>query len=202
MAQPSPASTPQKSISTYIGLHTSPVKNQTAAQQQKDETACYDRAKQDSGFDPLAAQKAQPQPAATTSGEASQGLDPLAALARHLPPPPGSTPTAQLQPPATGSAQPATGSDPLAALAKQLPPLPGGSVQPPGSDARAGAMQPVTGAAEEGAAPGTYTDGIPQIEEENQVRQLDQGQADMQQLFNTFKKGFTACMQAKNYVVK
>lgn len=53
-AQQPTASTPQKSMSNSLGLHTFPAKNQTAAQQEKDESACYSWAKQDSGFDPVA----------------------------------------------------------------------------------------------------------------------------------------------------
>ena len=60
--QPTPAPT-HKSMSSYLGLHTFPAKNQAAEQQQKDEMACYDWAKQDSGFDPLAAAQAQQQAA-------------------------------------------------------------------------------------------------------------------------------------------
>jgi Glycine zipper len=60
-AQQSTSATPQKSISSYLGLHTFPAKNQAAAQQPQDEMACYSWAKQDSGFDPLAAATAQQQ---------------------------------------------------------------------------------------------------------------------------------------------
>lgn len=59
-AQQPAAPTPQKSISSYLGLHTFPAKDQPSAQQSQDETACYSWAKQDSGFDPVAALTAQP----------------------------------------------------------------------------------------------------------------------------------------------
>jgi hypothetical protein len=45
----------QMSLSSSLGLHAFPAKDQTPQQQQADETACYSWAKQDSGFDPIAA---------------------------------------------------------------------------------------------------------------------------------------------------
>jgi hypothetical protein len=45
----------QQSISSSLGLHAFPAKDQTPQQRQTDETACYSWAKQDSGFDPIAA---------------------------------------------------------------------------------------------------------------------------------------------------
>ncbi len=60
-AQQPAAAPPHTSMSSYLGLHTFPAKNQAAEQQQKDEMACYDWAKQDSGYDPLAAAQAQQQ---------------------------------------------------------------------------------------------------------------------------------------------
>jgi hypothetical protein len=45
----------QMSLSSSLGLHAFPAKNQTPQQRQSDETTCYGWAKQDSGFDPIAA---------------------------------------------------------------------------------------------------------------------------------------------------
>lgn len=45
----------QQSLSTSLGLHAFPAKDQTPQQRQSDEVACYSWAKQDSGFDPIAA---------------------------------------------------------------------------------------------------------------------------------------------------
>ena len=45
----------QQSLSSSLGLHAFPAKDQTPQQQQSDEAACYSWAKQDSGFDPIAA---------------------------------------------------------------------------------------------------------------------------------------------------
>jgi hypothetical protein len=49
----SPANQP--SLSSSLGLHAFPAKDQTPQQRQTDETACYSWAKQDSSFDPIAA---------------------------------------------------------------------------------------------------------------------------------------------------
>jgi hypothetical protein len=64
-AQQPTSAPPQKSISSSLGLHTFPAKNQAAAQQQQDEMACYSWAQQDTGFDPLAALTAQQSPTPT-----------------------------------------------------------------------------------------------------------------------------------------
>jgi hypothetical protein len=45
----------QPSLSSSLGLHAFPAKDQTPQQQQTDEAVCYNWAKQDSGFDPVAA---------------------------------------------------------------------------------------------------------------------------------------------------
>jgi len=45
----------QKTISRQLGLHAFPAKNQNGEQQQTDELSCYNWAKQDTAFDPLAA---------------------------------------------------------------------------------------------------------------------------------------------------
>ena len=45
----------QQSLSRSLALHAFPAKDQTPQQQQSDEFACYSWAKQDSGFDPIAA---------------------------------------------------------------------------------------------------------------------------------------------------
>ena len=45
----------QPSLSSSLGLHAFPAKDQTPQQRQTDEAACYSWAKQDSGFDPIVA---------------------------------------------------------------------------------------------------------------------------------------------------
>ena len=72
-AQPTP--TPQKSVSSQLGLHAFPAKGQNPEQQQTDELACYSWAQQDTGFDPLAAlmatQPAKSPPPATEASPAA-----------------------------------------------------------------------------------------------------------------------------------
>jgi len=53
-AASAPSQTSQ-SISASLGLHAFPARDQTPQQRQSDESACYNWAKQDSGFDPIAA---------------------------------------------------------------------------------------------------------------------------------------------------
>jgi hypothetical protein len=72
-----PASTTPQLMSSSLGLHAFPATNQTREQQQQDEMGCYNWAKQDSGFDPVAAftaqqQAVQPQ-AATLAKPQTQG---------------------------------------------------------------------------------------------------------------------------------
>ncbi len=64
-----PAAPASQSMSQSLGLHAFPAKSQTAAQQQQDEMACYNWAKQDSGFDPIAASAAQLQAQAPQSAQ-------------------------------------------------------------------------------------------------------------------------------------
>ena len=119
-AQQPAAGPPQLSISSAMGLHTSPAKNQTPEQQQQDEMACYSSVKQESGFDPMAALMAQRQPPA-----------PFA-------PPPM-----------------------LSQMQNQAP-----------------------------------------QQQQQQTGQQSQPKSEMQQKLDGFKKGFSACMESKNYVVK
>jgi hypothetical protein len=76
LAQVPAAAPAPPSVSRSLGLHAYPAKDQTAAQQQKDELECYRWAAQDSGFDPLAAVGEQPAPAppaATQDGPSTAG---------------------------------------------------------------------------------------------------------------------------------
>ncbi len=168
--QPAPAA-PTTSMSTSLGLHTFPAKNQTAGQQQQDEMGCYNWAKQDSGYDPIAAATAQQQASS---------------------PPP---------------AQPAT------------PQTRGAGVKGAAGGAATGA---VVGAiagdagkgAEAGAAAGAMTGRArarrtqaqaqkqAQQQQQQQAQQQAQAKAQSQQKLDGFKKGFSACMEAKGYVVK
>lgn len=64
------AAPPALSVSRDLGLHAYPGQDQGAAQQQRDELDCYKWAREDSGFDPLAARGEQ-QPASAPSGQKS-----------------------------------------------------------------------------------------------------------------------------------
>jgi len=67
----STANTTQQSLSASLGLHAFPAKDQTPQQRQTDEAACYSWAKQDTGFDPIAASSnaaASASPNATPKG--------------------------------------------------------------------------------------------------------------------------------------
>lgn len=183
LAQQPAASTPQKSLSSYMGLHTFPAKSQTAAQQQKDELACYDWAKQDSGFDPLESLVAQQQAPATESAETAtpekRGLG------------------------AKGVAQSAAGG---AAGGAAIGAVGGAIAGNAGKGAAIGAAS--------GAMGGPLMAKIAEKQAQKQAQQQQQqaqqqrareqaeAKADTQQKFEGFKKGFSACMEAKNYVVK
>ena len=199
MAQQPAAGAPQKSISSYMGLHAFPAKNQTAAQQEQDEMACYNWAKQDSDFDPLAALITQVQAPAAESTPPAAGSDPLTAFARQLPPPPG------------GSAQPST-RETRGATTKGTA---GGPAGGPATSAVAGpgAGDPGKGPAPSAAGNGPQGVGMAsraemegqkqaQQQQPQQAQQQPQARPEMQQKFDGFKKGFSACMEAKNYVVK
>jgi len=159
------------SMSGSLGLHTFPAKNQSAEVQQKDEAACYAWAKQDSGFDPIAAFAAQQQAA---------------------------------PPPASPAPAPSTK---------------GAGVKGAAGGAAAGAVVgAIAGDTAKGAEVGAAAGGIrgrrrarqaeKQVEnqaqqlQKQQVQQQAQSKAQAQQKLDSFKKGFSACMEAKGYVVK
>jgi hypothetical protein len=75
-AQPTQPSTnvANKTISSQLGLHAFPAKGQNREQQQTDELACYNWAKQDTAFDPLAALTAAAQ--STNNSAAKSGTAP------------------------------------------------------------------------------------------------------------------------------
>jgi hypothetical protein len=64
---PPAGSTPSPSMSTSLGLHAFPSKNQPPEVQSKDEYACYGWSKQNTGFDPVAAETANSQAQANKS---------------------------------------------------------------------------------------------------------------------------------------
>jgi len=169
-AQQAASATPQ-SMSSSLGLHAFPSKNQTREQQQKDEMDCYNWARQDSGFDPVAALTAQ------------QSSAPAA---------PAPTPKPQTQ---------------------------GAGVKGAAGGAATGAVVgAIAGDAGKGAAVGAAAGGIggrararrvekqaqaqAQQQQQQQAQQQSQAKAQTQQKLDSFKKGYSACMEAKGYVVK
>jgi hypothetical protein len=73
----------QKTISSQLGLYAFPAKNQNGEQQQTDELSCYNWAKQDTAFDPLAALTAaqSAKSTSTAAGAPPSGPPPAAAAA-------------------------------------------------------------------------------------------------------------------------
>lgn len=161
-AQQPASPAPSKSISGSLGLHAFPAKNQTPAQQQKDEAACYQWAKQDTGFDPLAAQGGQ-QGAPTTA--------------------PSKTPKT------TGAG--AKGAASGAAKGAVVGAISG--------DAAKGAEVGATAGAVGGRVKARRAK---RKAEEKAKEQQKQAKAQGQQKLDSFKKGFSACMEGKGYVVK
>jgi hypothetical protein len=175
LSQQPAASAPQKTISSYMGLHAFPAKNQTPAEQQRDELACYAWAKQDSGFDPLAALVAQQQVRGAGSTQ------------RAVP----ETGGAEMKPAVEGAAGGAATGAIVGAVAGD-----------PGKGAAIGAAGGgVLGLAKAKRAQKEAEEKAQQ-QQRQQAQQQTQAKSEMQQKLDGFKKGFSACMEAKNYVVK
>lgn len=168
--QPAPAA-PSMSISSYLGLHAFPAKNQAATQQQQEEVACYSWAKQDSGYDPLAAMAAQ------------QSSTPV----KTTPPPTPQTQGAGVKGAAGGAAA-------------------GAVVGAVAGDAGKGAAVGATAGAIHGRRMARraekQTQQKAQLQQQQQAQQQAQAKAQAQQKLDGFKKGYSACMEAKGYVVK
>ena len=167
-----PTSTPQeKSISSHLGLHTFPAKNQAAAQQKEDEKACYTWAQKDSGYDPLAALIAQQE----------------------------ATPPAPAQP--TGPETKGAGVKGAAKGAAK-----GAVVGAVAGDAGKGAAAGAAGGAVAGRTKARRAEKQAQKEatqqEQKQAQKQAQEKAETEKKLDGFKKGFSACMEAKGYVVK
>jgi hypothetical protein len=167
--QPSPA-TPQ-SMSNSLGLHAFPAKEQTPAQQQQDEMACYNWAKQDSGFDPVAAFTAQ------------QSTAPATTAAPKAPQTQGAGVKGAAGGAATGAAVGAIAGD-------------AGKGAATGAAAGAIVSRRRAQRAEKQAAQQA------QQQQQQQAQQQAQTKAQSQQKLDGFKKGFSACMEGKGYVVK
>lgn len=166
-----PSAPSEKTISSYLGLHTFPARNQAAPQQRQDETACYGWAKQDSGFDPLAALTAQ------------QSATPAA-------PAPSATPQTQGAGVKGAAGGAATGAV-VGAIAGDA-----------GKGAEAGAAAGAIAGRRRARRTEKQAEQQAQQKQQQQTQQQAQARAQTQQKLDGFKKGFSACMEAKGYVVK
>jgi len=169
-AQQAPA---QKSISSQLGLHAFPAKNQTAEQQQTDEISCYRWAKQDTGFDPVAA---------LTAAQSAKGSTPAPASS-----PSGPSPAAGAQGAARGAA---TGAA-IGAIAGDAGK--GAAIGAAGGGIRGKMAQRRAQAEAQQKA---------QQQSQQQAQQQAQAKAQTQSSMDDFRKAYSACMDAKGYSVK
>lgn len=174
---PSPqssASSPAKSV----GLFAYPMKQQVPEQQLKDENDCYSSGKQATGVDPQA-----PPPAAPTAEE-QQAAQKQAAQQAGAATPKGGT--------VKGSAKGAAGGAAIGAIA---------------GDAGTGAAIGATAGAVRGrrqqkkAQQGAQQQAADQTAQAQQQAQAD-ANAKHQGALDTFKRAFSACMEARGYSVK
>lgn len=173
LGQEQGASSPSKAI----GLFAYPKNNQSAEQQLKDENECYASAKQNSGVDPQA-----PPPAAKS---AEQKAAEQKAAADNAPQKRGGR--------ARGAARGAAGGAAVGAIADDE------AGKGAGAGAVAGTM--VGGAKQRKANQASKQQAAQQTA---QAQQQEEGQAKAQYQgkLDTFKRAFSACMDAKNYSVK
>jgi hypothetical protein len=160
-----------QSMSNSLGLHSFPAKNQTGVQQQQDEMACYSWAKQDSGFDPVAAYTAQQSAAPATTA----------------PPKTPQTQGAGVKGAAGGAATGAV----VGAIAGDA-----------GKGAVAGAAAGTIAGRRRARQAEKHAVQQAQQQQRQEAQQQAQAKAQAQQKLDGFKKGFSACMEGKGYVVK
>jgi Glycine-zipper domain len=170
----SPTSTPAKSI----GMYAYPKNNQSSEQQLKDENDCYGSAKQNSGVDPQA-----PAPAAPTAEQQQAAQQQAAQQAGKEAPKGGAV---------AGAAKGAAGGAAVGAIA-------GDAGTGAGVGATVGAVhgrrqkKKAKKAAEQQAAQQTA-----QAQQQAQAQATAQHQASL----DSFKRAFSACMDARNYSVQ
>jgi hypothetical protein len=168
------ASSPAKSI----GLFAYPKNQQSAEQQLKDENECYSSAKQQTGVD------AQAPPPAAPSAEEQQAAQKQAAQQAAAATPKGGA--------VKGSARGAAGGAAIGAIA---------------GDAGTGAAIGATAGAVRGrrqqkkAQKGAQQQAAEQTAQAQQQAQAE-GNAQHQGALDTFKRAFSACMDARGYSVK
>ena len=178
MTQSAPPGSALSSPAKSVGLFAYPKNQQNADQQLKDETECYGSAKQQTGTDPQA-----PPPAAPSAEEQKAAQEQAAKQAA------GSTPKGGA---VKGSAKGAAGGAAIGAIA---------------GDAGTGAAIGATA----GAVRGRRQQKKGQKEAEKQAAQQtaqtqqqaqENANAQHQGALDTFKRAFSACMDARGYSVK
>ena len=168
-----PAWSPSKSI----GVFAFPKNNQNADQQLKDESDCYGMAKQQSGVDPQAAA-----PAGKT---AEQKQAEQKAAAESAPQAKGGR--------ARGAARGAAGGAAIGAIADDEA----------GKGAAAGAVAgTMRGGRQQRKANAASKEQAAQKTAEQQQQEEAQAKAAEQQNLDSFKRAFSACMDARGYSVK
>jgi Glycine-zipper domain len=168
------ASSPAKSI----GMFAYPKNQQNADQQLKDETECYSSAKQQTGVDPQA-----PPPAAASAEEQKAAQEQAAKQAA------GSTPKGGA---VKGSAKGAAGGAAIGAIAGDA-----------GTGAAIGATAgAVRGRRQQKKAQKEAGQQAAQQTAQAQQQSQAQAQAEHQGASDTFKRAFSACMDARGYSVK
>jgi len=167
------ASSPAKSI----GLFAYPNKQQSADQQLKDENECFASAKQQSGIDPQA-----PPPAAKTEEQKKAEQQAAADNAKQVK---GGR--------AKGAAKGAAGGAAIGAIADDEA----------GKGAAAGAAGgTIVGGAKQRKANKASKQQAAQATAQQQQQQEAEAKAAYQQGIDTFKRAFSACMDARGYSIK
>ena len=178
MAQSSSPGLAGSSPAKGIGLFAYPKKQQSADQQLKDETECYSSAKQQTGVDPQ-----PPPPAAPTAEEQKAAQEQAAKQAA------GSTPKGGA---VKGSAKGAAGGAAIGAIAGDA-----------GTGAAIGATAgAVRGRRQQKKAQKEAGQQAAQQTAQAQQQSQAQTQAAYQGALDTFKRAFSACMDARAYSVK
>ena len=165
------------SPSKSIGMFAYPKNNQSADQQSKDENECFASAKQNSGVDPAAS------PPAAKSAE--QKAAEQKAAADNAPQKRGGR--------ARGAARGAAGGAMVGAIADDEAGKGAGAGAAVGTMAGGAKQRKANKAAKQQAAQQTA---------QAQQQEEAQAQAQHQAKIDTFKRAYTACMEARNYSVK
>jgi hypothetical protein len=165
------------SPSKAIGMFAYPKNNQSADQQLKDESGCYSSAQQQTGIDPQA-----PPPAAKS---AEQKAAEQKAAAENAPKKRGGR--------VKGAAGGAAGGAAIGAIADDEA----------GKGAAAGAVAgTMVGGAKQRKANKASQQQAAQQTAQAQQQEEAQAKAQYQEKINTFKRAYSACMEARNYSIK